>query len=179
MFFHYLVIAELSHDLIEGSGSAGLEISNAFFHRFDLFRCQWFVIIGGFSQTADYIIVCLTRIQFQIIEQRLGIGSHPHRGNPGHILMYMCVYGDKIVVRSRCAMIAWYYQFLNGKQIILCCMPVVSLFFFFLENTAGSPSFFIRVTPFPALILINSMKEIILFLPDPAPDVHRNVIAWV
>jgi hypothetical protein len=68
-----------------------------------------------------------------------------------------------LLVIGECALIAWYYRVLDKKQVTLCAVLFLSIFFFILVNPAGSPYFLIWITPFLALFFVNSWKEILLF----------------
>lgn len=61
------------------------------------------------------------------------------------------------------AIIAWYWRSFNAKEISLFAALFLSIYFFMLVNKAGTPTFIVWVTPFLALFLINSYREIILF----------------
>jgi hypothetical protein len=68
-----------------------------------------------------------------------------------------------LLIVGECALIFWYFRYLNGKYITLISITGISLFFFVLVNKVGSPSYLVWITPFLALLLINSHKQILLF----------------
>jgi hypothetical protein len=68
-----------------------------------------------------------------------------------------------LLVMGECALVAWYYRFLDAKQVTLLISIFLSIFFFMSANSMATPTYIIWITPFLALLLINSRKEIILF----------------
>jgi hypothetical protein len=72
-------------------------------------------------------------------------------------------YSFLLLLAGECALIFWYYQYLNEKQVTLCISVFLGIFFFMLINKIGTPTYIVWITPFLALFLINSYKEIILF----------------
>ncbi len=95
----YFIVTAFFHNIIKRVNPACLEICNSLFHSLDLFRSHRLIIIRGFSQTADNIIVRFPGIQFQVIQKRFGVCPHPHGSNFYHIPEYMHVYADKDISR--------------------------------------------------------------------------------
>ncbi len=125
-------------------------------------------------------IIAFTIVPLLYLKPDVFLGTyttHLNRYPDGHSLVYylyaLCsflfhikpVSGIPIIILviGECALMAWYYQSLDRKQVTLCAMLFLSVFFFVLVNTAGSPYFLVWVTPFLALFFINSWKEILLF----------------
>jgi hypothetical protein len=62
-----------------------------------------------------------------------------------------------------CVLFFWYYRYLKNDDLTLCYVIFLSIFFFILVNKVFSACFIIWLTPFLALFLINSNREIFLF----------------
>jgi hypothetical protein len=62
-----------------------------------------------------------------------------------------------------CALIYWYYKYLDGKQSTLCYLIFLSVFCFILLNKVFAPYYIVWITPFLALFFINSIRQIVLF----------------
>jgi hypothetical protein len=60
-------------------------------------------------------------------------------------------------------LVFWYYRFLKNDLLTLCYVVFLGIFFFLLVNKVFSACFIIWLTPFLALFLINSNREILLF----------------
>ena len=72
-------------------------------------------------------------------------------------------YSFLLLVAGECVLVFWYYRYLDGKQVTLCISVFLSIFFFMLVNKIGTPTYIVWITPFLAIFLINSHKEIFLF----------------
>jgi hypothetical protein len=128
----------------------------------------------------SYALIAFTIVPLLYLKPDVFLGTyttHLNRYPDGHSLVYylyaLCSYLFQIrpasviplliLVLGECALIAWYYRSLDRKQVTLCAMLFLSVFFFVLVNTVGSPYFLVWVTPFLALFFVNSWKEILLF----------------
>src|SRR5208337_3054781 len=96
----HFIVAQILHYGMERPDPSGLDIRYTLFHRLDLFRCEGFLIVRGFGQAPDNIVVGLPGIEFQIIQERLRVCPHPHGRNFGHILQYTAVYYNKRIFRE-------------------------------------------------------------------------------
>jgi len=67
------------------------------------------------------------------------------------------------LVVVECALLYWYYRYLDGKQSTLCYLILLSIFCFILLNKVFAPYYILWVTPFLALFLINSVRQVFLF----------------
>lgn len=126
------------------------------------------------------ILVAVSIIPFIFLNFKIFVKSyliHLNRGPDGHSFIYYLnavsqyffniqprqSFSLILLIIGECALIFWYFKYLNGDNHTLCSMICLSLFFFVLVNKVGSPQYIIWVTPLLALLFIHSRKQIILF----------------
>jgi hypothetical protein len=68
-----------------------------------------------------------------------------------------------LLVVVECALLYWYYKYLDGEQSTLCYLILLSIFCFILLNKVLAPHYIVWITPFLALFLSNSVRQIVLF----------------
>jgi hypothetical protein len=68
-----------------------------------------------------------------------------------------------ILVIGELALLWWYFRYLDKEPLTLVYLIFMSLFFFVLTNKVFSPNYLIWLTPFLALILMQSPRRILLF----------------
>lgn len=67
-----------------------------------------------------------------------------------------------LLVCVESALIYWYYKHLDGTEVTLCYMILLSVFCFILLNKVFAPYYIVWILPFLALFFTNSYRQIIL-----------------
>lgn len=68
-----------------------------------------------------------------------------------------------LLIIGECLIIGWYWRWFDAREVSLFAALFLSIFYFILENKAGTPTFIVWITPFLALFLANTYREIIVF----------------